>query len=46
MPAQQTLASVEEYLNTSYEGSDREYIDGRIVERNLGEKPTAGRIGE
>ena len=38
MPAQQTLVSVEEYLNTSYDGPDREYVDGRIVERNLGEK--------
>ena len=33
-----TLVSVEEYLSTSY-SPDREYIDGRIVERNLGEKP-------
>jgi len=32
-----TLVSVEDYLNTSY-SPDREYIDGRIVERNLGEK--------
>lgn len=32
-----TLVSVEEYLNTSY-SPDREYVDGRIVERNLGEK--------
>ena len=32
-----TLVSVEEYLNTSYH-PDREYIDGEIVERNLGEK--------
>jgi Uma2 family endonuclease len=31
-----TLFSVEEYLSTSY-SPDREYIDGRIVERNLGE---------
>jgi Uma2 family endonuclease len=31
-----TLISVEEYLSTSY-SPDREYIDGRIVERNLGE---------
>src|SRR5205807_9185829 len=38
MPAQETLVSVEEYLNTSYDGPDREYVDGRIVERNLGEK--------
>jgi len=32
-----TLVSVEEYLRTSY-SPDREYVDGRIVERNLGEK--------
>jgi Uma2 family endonuclease len=32
-----TLVSVEEYLSTSY-SPDREYVDGRIVERNLGEK--------
>ena len=38
MPVEQTLVSVEEYLNTSYDGADREYVDGRIVERNLGEK--------
>ena len=32
-----TLVSVEEYLRTSYPVADREYIDGRIVERNVGE---------
>jgi Uma2 family endonuclease len=32
-----TLVSVEDYLSTSY-SPDCEYIDGRIVERNLGEK--------
>jgi len=32
-----TLVSVEEYLSTSY-SPDREYLDGRIVERNLGER--------
>ena len=32
-----TLVSVEEYLSTGY-SPDREYLDGRIVERNLGEK--------
>lgn len=37
-----TLVSVEEYLSTSY-SPDREYIDGRIVERNLGER-THGRV--
>ena len=31
-----TLLSVEEYLRTSYPDGDREYIDGRIVERNMG----------
>ena len=33
-----TLVSVEEYLRTSFSDGDREYIDGTIVERNLGEK--------
>lgn len=33
-----TLASIEEYLRTGYD-PDCEYLDGRIVERNLGEKP-------
>lgn len=37
-----TLIPVEEYLRTSY-SPDREYIDGEIVERNVGEK-THGRI--
>ena len=32
-----TPVSVEEYLRTSYPDADREYIDGRIVERNVGE---------
>ena len=32
-----TLIPVEEYLRTAYR-PDREYIDGRVVERNLGEK--------
>jgi|SRR5579871_391611 len=33
------LMSVEEYLRTSFEGSDREYLDGEVVERNMGEIP-------
>lgn len=37
-----TLVSVEDYVRTSY-SPDREYIDGRTVERNLGER-THGRI--
>jgi Uma2 family endonuclease len=32
-----TLASLEEYLSTSY-SPDREYVDGVVVERNWGEK--------
>lgn len=31
------LVSVEEYLRTSFPDGDREYVDGRIVERNIGE---------
>jgi len=31
------LTSIEEYLATSYEDGDREYIDGEIVEINVGE---------
>lgn len=31
-----TLVSVDEYLRTSYPDADREYVDGRIVERNVG----------
>jgi Uma2 family endonuclease len=33
------LMDVSEYLRTSFEGSDREYLDGEIVERNMGEIP-------
>ena len=35
------LMSVEEYLHTQFEGSDREYLDGEVVERNMGELPHA-----
>ncbi|MEO7145169.1 MAG: Uma2 family endonuclease [Bryobacteraceae bacterium] len=38
MPSSQTLISVAEYLAASYSDGDREYIEGRVVERNLGEK--------
>jgi Uma2 family endonuclease len=30
---------VDEYLHTSFEGSDCEFLDGEIVERNTGELP-------
>ena len=36
-----TLVSVEEYLSTSYR-PDREYVDGTLVERNVGEKDHSG----
>ena len=32
-----TLVSVEEYLSTSFQDGDREYVDGVIVERNMGD---------
>jgi Uma2 family endonuclease len=35
------LIPVEEYLSTSYEDGDREYIDGQVVERNVGENQHA-----
>jgi Uma2 family endonuclease len=31
-----TLVSVEEYLHTVFDGADCEYLDGEIVERNMG----------
>jgi Uma2 family endonuclease len=34
-----TAVSVEEYLRTSFEGPDREYVDGVIVERAVGDNP-------
>jgi Uma2 family endonuclease len=37
MSSTSQLVPVEEYLNTSYD-PDREYVDGRVLERNLGEK--------
>jgi Uma2 family endonuclease len=33
------LMDVEEYLKTSFDGSDCEYLDGEVVERNMGEIP-------
>lgn len=36
--AVEALVSVDEYLNTSYE-PDMEYVDGVLVERNVGELP-------
>ena len=42
---QATLVPVEEYLRTNYD-PDCEYVDGQIVERNLGEKPHSRMQGE
>jgi Uma2 family endonuclease len=36
-----TLVSLEEYLNTSYE-PDRDYVDGVLVERNVGTQKHGG----
>jgi Uma2 family endonuclease len=33
------LMDVEEYLKTSFDGADCEYLDGEVVERNMGELP-------
>jgi hypothetical protein len=38
--ASRTLISVEEYLRTSYR-PDCEYVDGEVLERNMGEKSHA-----
>jgi hypothetical protein len=37
LPNSEDLWTVREYLSTSW-SPDREYVDGRIEERNLGEK--------
>lgn len=36
---------VEEYLRTSFEGADCEYLDGEVVERNAGELPHSRVLG-
>ena len=35
------LMDVEEYLHTSFDNADCEYLDGEVVERNMGERPHA-----
>jgi Uma2 family endonuclease len=35
------LMGVDEYLRTSFDGPDCEYLDGEVVERNMGEMPHA-----
>lgn len=36
--AAKEMMPAEEYLRTSFDGPDREYVDGEVVERNLGNK--------
>src|SRR5438309_8142906 len=38
MPSK-VLMDVEEYLHASFDGPDCEYLDGEVVERNMGEIP-------
>ena len=35
------MTSVEEYLHTTFDGADCEYVDGEIIERNMCELPHA-----
>ena len=39
--ATKTQMDVEEYLHTSFDGADCEYLEGEIVERNMGQKQHA-----
>ena len=40
------LMTVEEYRQTSFDGADRDYVDGEAIERNTGELPHARLQGE
>jgi Uma2 family endonuclease len=35
------LMTLEEYRRTSFDGPDRDYVDGEVIERNTGELPHA-----
>jgi Uma2 family endonuclease len=35
------LMALDEYLHTTFDGPDRDYVDGEIIERNMGELPHA-----
>ena len=35
------LMTVEEYLRTPFDDADRDYVDGEVLERNMGELPHA-----
>ncbi|MGI8742661.1 MAG: Uma2 family endonuclease [Bryobacteraceae bacterium] len=40
--AAKTLMSIEEYFNTEFDGADCEYVDGEIIERNMGQTRHSG----
>jgi len=40
------LMTLEEYLHTSFDGADCDYVDGEVIERNRGELPHAQLQGE
>ena len=40
------LMSVDEYLHTPFDGADCDYVDGEVIERNMGELPHALLQGE
>ena len=35
------LLTPEEYLRAQFDGPDRDYVDGEVIERNIGELPHA-----
>jgi Uma2 family endonuclease len=37
--ATKAVFTAEQYLQTSFDGADREFVNGEVVERNEGEKP-------
>jgi Uma2 family endonuclease len=37
--ASKTLVTVEEYLKSSFDGPEPDYLDGELIERHLGSKP-------
>jgi len=35
------LMTMDEYLHTAFDDADRDYVDGEVIERNMGELPHA-----
>lgn len=44
--AARVMMSVDEYRHARFDGPDRDYVDGEVVERNMGELPHARVQGE